>query len=170
MQMQNMQMNPNGYDDYYDEETPKEEAPEVPKEKVRNIVQKKQLTKKDLAKLEAERAKKEAERKRIMMEKAAEKRRLREEEKKKRGIVVVEKTEDDKLKDKKVDESDLKEVDRSKEPCSIVFIGHVDVGKSTICGNLMYQMGIIDDRVIQKYKTEAKSQNRESWWLAYVMD
>ena len=94
----------------------------------------------------------------------------REEELRNRGIVVKEKTEDHGRKGKKVDESDLTEVDRSKEPCSIVFIGHVDVGKSTICGNLMYQMGIVDERVIQKYKAEAKSQNRESWWLAYVMD
>jgi peptide chain release factor subunit 3 len=34
----------------------------------------------------------------------------------------------------------------------------------------MFQMGIVDQRVIQKYKEEAKEKNRESWWLAYVMD
>ncbi|MFN7881349.1 MAG: GTP-binding protein [bacterium] len=32
----------------------------------------------------------------------------------------------------------------TKDPCSMVFIGHVDAGKSTICGNLMYLMGIVD--------------------------
>ena len=36
---------------------------------------------------------------------------------------------------------DLVEVDMTREPCSMVFIGHVDAGKSTICGNLMYMMG-----------------------------
>ena len=66
--------------------------------------------------------------------------------------------------------TDLMEVDRSKEPCSIVFIGHVDAGKSTICGNLMYLMGVVDERVIEKYKREAKDKGRDSWWLAYVMD
>lgn len=51
-----------------------------------------------------------------------------------------------------------------------MFIGHVDAGKSTISGNLMYMMGAVDQRTIQKYKEEAKEKNRESWWLAYVMD
>merc|ERR1711990_495279 len=76
------------------------------------------------------------------------------------------------FKDKKVeiDESVLKEVDLTREPCSIVFIGHVDAGKSTICGNLMYLMGVVDERIIEKYKREAKDKGRDSWWLAYVMD
>lgn len=52
----------------------------------------------------------------------------------------------------------------------MVFIGHVDAGKSTISGNLMYLMGAVDERTIAKYKQEAKEKNRESWWLAYVMD
>lgn len=62
------------------------------------------------------------------------------------------------------------EVDETREPVSMVFIGHVDAGKSTICGNLMYLMGVVDQRTIDKYKTEAKEKNRDSWWLAYVMD
>lgn len=53
---------------------------------------------------------------------------------------------------------------------TIVFIGHVDAGKSTTCGNLMVQMGMVDMRQVQKYKAEAKENERESWWLAYVMD
>lgn len=64
----------------------------------------------------------------------------------------------------------LIEVDKSREPCSMVFIGHVDAGKSTICGNLMYLNGIIDQRTIDKYKQEAVKSGRDSWWLAYVMD
>ena len=62
------------------------------------------------------------------------------------------------------------EVDTSREPCSLVFIGHVDAGKSTICGQLIYQLGIVDTRTIDKYKREAKENGRDSWWLAYVMD
>ena len=46
----------------------------------------------------------------------------------------------------------LIEVDPIRQPCSMVFIGHVDAGKSTICGNLMYLNGIIDQRTIDKYK------------------
>lgn len=52
----------------------------------------------------------------------------------------------------------------------MVFIGHVDAGKSTICGNLMFMMGVVDQRTIEKYKQEAKDKGRDSWWLAYVMD
>ena len=31
-------------------------------------------------------------------------------------------------------------------------------------------MGAVDKRMIQEYKREAIKNNRESWWLAYVMD
>ena len=65
---------------------------------------------------------------------------------------------------------ELVEVDETRHPVSLVMIGHVDAGKSTISGQLMYQMGVVDQRTIQKYKDEAKDNNRESWWLAYVMD
>merc|ERR1711998_691800 len=33
-----------------------------------------------------------------------------------------------------------------------------------------YLMGVVDERVIEKYKQEAKDKGRDSWWLAYVMD
>ena len=28
----------------------------------------------------------------------------------------------------------------------------------------------MDDRTIQKYEAEAKDKNRESWYMAYIMD
>ena len=52
----------------------------------------------------------------------------------------------------------------------MVFIGHVDAGKSTICGNIMYSTGMVDKRTIEKFEREAKLRNRESWFLAYIMD
>lgn len=67
-------------------------------------------------------------------------------------------------------EEQLVEVDETRQPSSLVFIGHVDVGKSTICGNLMFMTGMVDERTIEKFKIEAKEKNRDSWWLAYVMD
>jgi len=50
------------------------------------------------------------------------------------------------FKDKPValNSPDLCEVDETRQPVSMVFIGHVDAGKSTICGNLMYLMGVVD--------------------------
>lgn len=52
----------------------------------------------------------------------------------------------------------------------MVFIGHVDAGKSTISGSIMIKLGMIDKRTIEKFKQEAKEKGRDSWWLAYVMD
>ena len=58
------------------------------------------------------------------------------------------------FKDQKVnlEPEDAVEVDTTREPVSLVFIGHVDAGKSTICGNLMYLNGVVDSRTIEKYK------------------
>lgn len=30
--------------------------------------------------------------------------------------------------------------------------------------------GQVDERTIQKYEKEAKEKNRESWYIAYIMD
>ena len=61
-------------------------------------------------------------------------------------------------------------VDTTHEPVSIVFVGHVDSGKSTISGSLLYSLGEVDERIIDKYKREARVKNRESWFMAYIMD
>lgn len=57
-----------------------------------------------------------------------------------------------------------------REHLNIVFIGHVDAGKSTISGQLMLLTGQVDERTIAKYEKEAKEKNRESWYLAFIMD
>ncbi|KAH7444894.1 hypothetical protein KP509_02G096500 [Ceratopteris richardii] len=53
---------------------------------------------------------------------------------------------------------------------NVVFIGHVDAGKSTIGGQTLYLTGQVDERSIQKYEREAKEKNRDSWYMAYIMD
>jgi len=58
------------------------------------------------------------------------------------------------------------EFDYSRSPANIVFIGHVDSGKSTMCGCIMLLTGQIDERTIEKYEQDAKTANRESWWMA----
>ena len=67
-------------------------------------------------------------------------------------------------------EGSMIEVDQVRKPCTIVFIGHVDHGKSTISGNILYKTGQIDERTIEKYQREAKINNRESWFIAYIFD
>lgn len=53
---------------------------------------------------------------------------------------------------------------------NVVFIGHVDAGKSTTCGNILFLCGMVDDRTIEKYKQEAAGKAGESWFLAFIMD
>jgi len=78
-------------------------------------------------------------------------------------------TEEELLSDKVVEEI-FTEKDDAREHLNIVFIGHVDAGKSTIAGSVLYHTGMVDERTIQKYEKEAKENNRESWFLAYIMD
>jgi peptide chain release factor subunit 3 len=58
----------------------------------------------------------------------------------------------------------------AKEHLSIVFIGHVDAGKSTLGGNLLYLTGMVDKRTMEKYEREAKDAGRESWYLSWALD
>ncbi|CAK9299849.1 unnamed protein product [Gordionus sp. m RMFG-2023] len=57
-----------------------------------------------------------------------------------------------------------------KENVNIVFIGHVDAGKSTIGGQLMNLTGAIDKRTLEKYEREAKEKSRENWYLSWALD
>ncbi|XP_077980483.1 eukaryotic peptide chain release factor GTP-binding subunit ERF3A-like [Glandiceps talaboti] len=57
-----------------------------------------------------------------------------------------------------------------KEHVNVVFIGHVDAGKSTIGGHIMYLTGGVDKRTLEKYEREAKEKNRESWYLSWALD
>jgi len=57
-----------------------------------------------------------------------------------------------------------------KEHINIVFIGHVDAGKSTIGGQLMFLTGMVDKRTLEKYEREAKEKGRESWYLSWALD
>lgn len=57
-----------------------------------------------------------------------------------------------------------------REHLNLVFIGHVDAGKSTLSGNILYLTDNVDKRTIEKYESEAKERNRESWFLAFIMD
>lgn len=57
-----------------------------------------------------------------------------------------------------------------RDHLNVVFIGHVDAGKSTLGGQILFLTGGVDKRTIEKYEREAKDKNRESWYMAYIMD
>jgi len=59
---------------------------------------------------------------------------------------------------------------KEKLHLSIVVIGHVDSGKSTTTGHLIYKLGGIDKRVIEKFEKEAAEMNKKSFKYAWVLD
>lgn len=70
-----------------------------------------------------------------------------------------------------VDEATLKEIyGEKREHVNVVFIGHVDAGKSTLGGSLLYCTGMVDERTMDKYKREAKEAGRETWYLSWALD
>ena len=68
-----------------------------------------------------------------------------------------------------VDQETLKEI-YGKEHVNIIFIGHVDAGKSTLGGAILYSTGMVDERTMDKYKKEAKEMGRETWYLSWALD
>ncbi|KAJ1722021.1 translation termination factor GTPase eRF3 [Coemansia erecta] len=57
-----------------------------------------------------------------------------------------------------------------KEHLNVIFIGHVDAGKSTLGGNILYLTEMVDKRTMEKYEREAKEAGRESWYLSWALD
>ncbi|KAI5132860.1 peptide chain release factor subunit 3 [Nematocida ausubeli] len=64
----------------------------------------------------------------------------------------------------------IKNISIKKKQLSIIFIGHVDAGKSTTGGQILYLAGKIDKRTLEKYEKESKEKNRESWYLSWALD
>ncbi len=60
------------------------------------------------------------------------------------------------------------EMGKEKTHLNIVVIGHVDSGKSTTTGHLIYKLGGIDKRVIEKFEKEAAEMNKRSFKYAWV--
>jgi len=57
-----------------------------------------------------------------------------------------------------------------KPHLNLVVIGHVDHGKSTTMGHLLYLAGTIDDRIIKEYEEEARRLGKETFKFAWVLD
>jgi elongation factor 1-alpha len=59
---------------------------------------------------------------------------------------------------------------KEKIHINIVVIGHVDSGKSTTTGHLIYKCGGIDKRTIEKFEKEAHEMGKGSFKYAWVLD
>ncbi len=59
---------------------------------------------------------------------------------------------------------------KNKPHLNLVIIGHVDHGKSTMTGHLLYLAGAVDERKMEKFAKESESLGRASWKFAWVLD
>jgi len=59
---------------------------------------------------------------------------------------------------------------KEKLHVNLVVIGHVDAGKSTTTGHLIYKCGGIDKRTIEKFEKEAAELGKSSFKYAWVLD
>ena len=59
---------------------------------------------------------------------------------------------------------------KNKVHINLVFVGHVDHGKSTTVGRLLYDSGIIDEQAMRKLKERAESLGKGGFEFAFVMD
>lgn len=59
---------------------------------------------------------------------------------------------------------------KGKEHINIVFIGHVDHGKSTTVGRLLFDTGNITEQAMRKLKDKAQQLGKAGFEFAFVMD
>ncbi len=57
-----------------------------------------------------------------------------------------------------------------KPHLNLVIMGHVDHGKSTTTGHLLYLAGAVDERTIKAFEEEAKKMGKETFKFAWVLD
>lgn len=75
-----------------------------------------------------------------------------------------------KEQEEEIDEEVVNDMYGGKDHVSIIFMGHVDAGKSTMGGNLLFLTGTVDKRTVEKYEREAKDAGRQGWYLSWIMD
>ncbi|MBM3199778.1 GTP-binding protein, partial [Candidatus Woesearchaeota archaeon] len=59
---------------------------------------------------------------------------------------------------------------KQKPHLNVVFVGHVDHGKSTTVGRLFYDSGAIDEQTMRKLKETAAQLGKAGFEFAFVMD
>jgi len=57
-----------------------------------------------------------------------------------------------------------------KPHLNLVIMGHVDHGKSTTTGHMLYLAGAVDERTMKAYEEEAKKLGKETFKYAWVLD
>ncbi|XP_073193470.1 HBS1-like protein isoform X6 [Lepidochelys kempii] len=66
--------------------------------------------------------------------------------------------------------AELEKRQEGKQLLNLVVIGHVDAGKSTLMGHLLYLLGNVNKRTMHKYEQESKKAGKASFAYAWVLD
>uniref|UniRef100_A0A2I3HHZ6 HBS1-like protein n=1 Tax=Nomascus leucogenys TaxID=61853 RepID=A0A2I3HHZ6_NOMLE len=66
--------------------------------------------------------------------------------------------------------AELEKRQGGKQLLNLVVIGHVDAGKSTLMGHMLYLLGNINKRTMHKYEQESKKAGKASFAYAWVLD
>src|SRR5437016_2607859 len=59
---------------------------------------------------------------------------------------------------------------KAKEHVSVVISGHIDAGKSSCTGRLLFELGGIPEREMQKLREEADAMGKSSFCFAFYTD
>ncbi len=59
---------------------------------------------------------------------------------------------------------------KEKPNMNVIFVGHVDAGKSTTVGQLMFSSGMVSEQEMKKLREEAEKHGKVGFEFAYVMD
>ncbi|XP_054991622.1 HBS1-like protein isoform X3 [Sorex araneus] len=66
--------------------------------------------------------------------------------------------------------AELEKRQGGKQLLNLVVIGHVDAGKSTLMGHLLFLLGNVNKRTMHKYEQESKKAGKASFAYAWVLD
>ncbi len=59
---------------------------------------------------------------------------------------------------------------KTKPHLNLIFIGHIDHGKSTLIGRLFVETGVVSAQQLEKFKAEAAEYGKGTWEYAYAVD
>jgi elongation factor 1-alpha len=57
-----------------------------------------------------------------------------------------------------------------KPHLNLIIIGHVDHGKSTMVGNMLYRLGYFDEKTLRDIEAQAQKMGKESFKFAWLLD
>lgn len=64
----------------------------------------------------------------------------------------------------------VKERGQGKPLINLVVVGHVDAGKSTLMGRLLFDLGYVSKKAMHRFETDSKKTGKASFLYAWVLD